>query len=64
MDVLADDHLIRDEAALEALYGAPSAAAMAKEVDHIHPHYRAMIELSPFGSRSVASRPCREAASP
>ena len=42
------DHLIRDEAALTALYGEPSAAAVAKEVDHIHPHYRAMIEASPF----------------
>ncbi len=47
-DILADDHLIRDEATLEALYGAPSAAAIAKEVDYIHPHYRSMIELSPF----------------
>ncbi len=42
------DHLIRDEAALTALYGEPPAGAIAKEVDHIHPHYRAMIEASPF----------------
>ena len=47
MDAMPD-HLIRDEAALTALYGEPSAGAVAKEVDHIHPHYRAMIEASPF----------------
>jgi PPOX class probable FMN-dependent enzyme len=49
MDALTPDaHLIRDEAALEALYGSPSAGAVAKEIDYIHPHYRAMIEASPF----------------
>jgi PPOX class probable FMN-dependent enzyme len=42
------DHLIRDEAALNALYGEPPAGAIAKEIDYIHPHYRAMIEASPF----------------
>ena len=41
-------HLIRDEATLEALYGEASAGAIAKEIDYIHPHYRAMIEASPF----------------
>lgn len=49
MDAVTDDtHLIRDEATLEALYGAPSAGAIAKEIDYIHPHYRAMIAASPF----------------
>ena len=48
MDALVNDHIIRDEATLEALYGAPSAGAIAKEVDFVHPHYRAMIEASPF----------------
>ncbi|MCP4005517.1 MAG: pyridoxamine 5'-phosphate oxidase family protein [bacterium] len=33
---------------LEAIYGHPLAAATVKEVDHITPHYRAMIEASPF----------------
>ncbi len=42
------DYLIRDEAALQALYGDASAGAIAKEIDYIHPHYRAMIEASPF----------------
>jgi uncharacterized protein len=48
MDAISSDDLIRDEAALEALYGASSAGAIAKEIDYIHPHYRAMIEASPF----------------
>src|ERR1019366_8424015 len=48
MDMMVGDHLIRDEATLEALYGTPSAGAIAKEVDHVHPHYAAMIAASPF----------------
>jgi PPOX class probable FMN-dependent enzyme len=48
MDVGTGDHLIHDEATLAALYGESSAGAIAKEVDYIHPHYRAMIEASPF----------------
>ncbi len=43
-----NDHVIRDEASLDALYGEVSAGAIAKEIDYIHPHYRAMIEASPF----------------
>ena len=41
-------HEITSIEALEALYGLPSGAAVAKEVDHIHPHYRAFIEAAPF----------------
>ena len=48
MDAISSDNLIRDEAALDALYGESSAGAIAKEIDYIHPHYRAMIEASPF----------------
>jgi hypothetical protein len=48
MDIVTNDHLVRDIAALEALYGESSAGAIAKEIDYIHPHYRAMIEASPF----------------
>ncbi len=48
MDMLAPDHLIRDEATLNALYGEISPGAIAKEIDYIHPHYRGMIEASPF----------------
>jgi PPOX class probable FMN-dependent enzyme len=46
--ITAEQHLIRDEATLNALYGEVSAGAIAKEIDYIHPHYRAMIEASPF----------------
>jgi PPOX class probable FMN-dependent enzyme len=48
MDVNIDDNLIRDQAALEAIYGESPPGAILKEVDYIHPHYRAMIEASPF----------------
>jgi hypothetical protein len=48
MDVITGDNLIRDEAALAALYGDPPVGSIAKEVAYIHPHYRAMIEASPF----------------
>jgi uncharacterized protein len=48
MDMVSSDGLIKDEAALNALYGQSSPGAIAKEIDYIHPHYRAMIEASPF----------------
>jgi hypothetical protein len=43
-----DGTLLTDATALRELYGEPSDAAIAKEVDYVHPHYRAMIEASPF----------------
>ena len=43
-----DGTLLTDTTALRELYGEPSEAAIAKEIDHVHPHYRAMIEASPF----------------
>ena len=48
MDAISSDNLIRDEASLSAIYGESSPGAIYKEVDYIHPHYRAMIEASPF----------------
>ncbi len=33
---------------LEAIYGEPSEASLVKVADHITPHYRSFIELSPF----------------
>src|ERR1700733_1309394 len=48
MDMIGGDNLIRDEAALEAVYGESPPGAILKEIDYIHPHYRAMIEASPF----------------
>ena len=43
-----DTHRIADLDALLALYGQPGEASIMKEVDHVHPHYRAFIEAAPF----------------
>lgn len=48
MDSPIEEHRITNVAALERLYGAPAGAAVEKEVNYIHPHYRAMIAASPF----------------
>jgi uncharacterized protein len=48
MDGMHDGNLLTDAAALKALYGEPSEPAIAKEIDYVHPHYRAMIEAAPF----------------
>lgn len=41
-------NVIADLATLEQLYGARSEASIVKEVDHVHPVYRKLIEASPF----------------
>jgi len=41
-------HAITTLPQLEALYGQVGEASIRKEVDHIHPAYRAWIEASPF----------------
>ena len=48
MDSTIGTHQITDVATLERLYGAPSGAAVEKELNYLHPHYRAMIAASPF----------------
>lgn len=48
MDTISEEYRIRDVATLERLYGAPSGAAVEKEINYIHPHYRTMIAASPF----------------
>lgn len=40
---------------LEALYGKPNEASTAKEINYISPHYRAMIEASPFALLATAA---------
>jgi uncharacterized protein len=40
-------HLVNSVEELEAIYGAPSAVSLAKEIDHVSPHYRAFIEAAP-----------------
>lgn len=42
------DHAIRTVAQLEARYSEPGQASLAKEVDYLHPLYRAFVEASPF----------------
>lgn len=41
-------------AALEALFGAVGEASIVKEFDHVTPHYRALIEASPFVALATA----------
>ncbi len=47
-------HQIATLARLQALYGAVGEASTRKEVDHVHPLYRAMIEASPFAMLATA----------
>ena len=47
-------HRIDDLAALAALYGEPGEASVRKEVGYLHPHYRALIEASPFAVLATA----------
>lgn len=42
------DHLVTTVEQLEAIYGTPKGASVAKEIDHIAPLYRRLIEASPF----------------
>jgi uncharacterized protein len=44
----ADQHTIRTVEQLEALLGVLSPASLKKEIAFVHPHYRALIEASPF----------------
>lgn len=39
---------------LEAIYGTPVETSLAKEIDHITPQYRALIEASPFMALATA----------
>src|ERR1700681_4599195 len=42
------EHLVTTMAQLEAMYAKPMETSLLKEIDHIGPHYRALIEASPF----------------
>jgi PPOX class probable FMN-dependent enzyme len=42
------ENRITSVAQLEEIYGHPSGAALLKEIDYIHPHYRAFVEAAPF----------------
>ena len=43
-----NDHTVTTTADLEAMYAQPMENSLLKELDHIGPHYRALIESSPF----------------
>ena len=43
-----DSHTIASIEQLEALFGEVGEASRKKEVDHLHPVYRSLIEASPF----------------
>jgi hypothetical protein len=44
----AGEHLVTTVEQLEALYGQPYGPSLVKEIDHISPAYRRMIEAAPF----------------
>jgi uncharacterized protein len=44
----AGEHLVTTLEQLEALYGQPYGPSLVKEIDHISPAYRKMIEAAPF----------------
>jgi PPOX class probable FMN-dependent enzyme len=48
------DHIIRDVAALEALYGEVNEVSALKEITYLHPHYAAFIKASPFAVLATA----------
>ena len=48
MNTVRDAHRITDVDTLQKLYGAPSGAAVEKEINYLHPHYQRLIAASPF----------------
>ena len=42
------DHIIRDIAALETLYGEVNEVSALKEIGYLHPHYAEFVKASPF----------------
>lgn len=54
MNTSSDPHAITTVAQLESLFGTVGAASIQKEVAFVHPHYRALIEASPFAVLATA----------
>src|SRR5438445_485300 len=48
------EHYVTTLAELEAMYAKPLETPLLKELDHIGPHYRALIESSPFVALATA----------
>ena len=61
-------YLVKNEAQLTQLYAEASEASIKKEVNHLHPHYQAIIKASPFailatcGSNGLDASPRGDAA--
>lgn len=51
---MSEAHLVTSVEALAALYGAPVEASLAKEIDHVNAHYRALVEAAPFFSLATS----------
>jgi predicted pyridoxine 5'-phosphate oxidase superfamily flavin-nucleotide-binding protein len=56
MDQPDPAHSIRTLGQLQSLFGPVAESSSRKEVDFIHPKYRAMIEASPFAILATAVR--------
>ncbi len=54
MNTSADPHAICNIPQLESLFGQVGEASVRKEVSFVHPHYRALIEASPFAVLATA----------
>jgi PPOX class probable FMN-dependent enzyme len=48
MTEASDSHTVRTPEQLARLFGEVAEASIRKEVSYVHPHYRALIEASPF----------------
>lgn len=48
MEDKTNPYQVSDLQALERLYDMPAPPATLKEIDYIHPHYRAFIDAAPF----------------
>ena len=48
------DHIIRDLASLEALYGEVNEVSALKEIGYLHPRYAAFVKASPFAVLATA----------
>jgi PPOX class probable FMN-dependent enzyme len=48
------DHIVRDLASLEALYGEVNEVSAHKEISYLHPHYAAFVKASPFAVLATA----------
>ncbi|OZI72050.1 pyridoxamine 5'-phosphate oxidase family protein [Bordetella genomosp. 12] len=47
-------YLVTDAVDLAQRYGEPAGPSLAKEADHVHPHYRAFIAAAPFAILATA----------